>query len=93
MKITDNRLEDNHFKTISDFKKCMRFHGEVVLEWHSEQYGIFWDGSRCCIAKIDGSNEKWCSTADEVLEYKVGKDRLRDVITQVRVTVCRRLVW
>ncbi|QNK41693.1 DUF4417 domain-containing protein [Caproicibacter fermentans] len=85
MKIADNKLEDDCFKTISDFKECMRFHGEVVLEWHSEQYGIFWDGNRYCIAKTDGSYEKWCDTADEVLEYKVGKDRLRDVITQVIV--------
>ena len=29
--------------------------------------------------------EKWYDTADEVLEYKVGGDRLRDVITQVEV--------
>ena len=85
MKTTENRLEDDHFKTISDFKKCMRFHGEVVLQWHSEQYGVFWDGSRYCIAKKDGSHEKWCDTADEVLEYMVGNNRLRDVITQVTV--------
>ena len=29
--------------------------------------------------------EKWCDTADEMLEYMVGEDRLRDVITQVTV--------
>jgi len=29
--------------------------------------------------------EKWCDTADEVLEYMVEDDRLRDVITQVTV--------
>ncbi|MCI1953151.1 MAG: hypothetical protein LKJ50_10900 [Clostridiales bacterium] len=85
MKIINNRSEEDHFKTLSDFKKCMRFHDEVVLEWHSEQYGIFWDGSRYCIAKIDGSCEKWCNTADDVLEYMVGKDRLRDVIMKVTV--------
>jgi len=31
------------------------------------------------------ATEKWCNTADEVLEYMVGDDRLRDVITQVTV--------
>ena len=86
MKIANNQFENDRFKTILDFKDCMRFHGEVVLEWHAEQYGIFWDGSRYCIAKIDGSCEKWCNTADEVLEYRVGKGRLRDVITKVTVT-------
>ena len=29
--------------------------------------------------------EKWCNSADEVLEYMVGNDRLRDVITKVTV--------
>lgn len=29
--------------------------------------------------------EKVCETAKEALEYMVGEDRLRDVITQVRV--------
>ena len=27
----------------------------------------------------------WCDTPDEILEYNVGGDRLRDVITQVEV--------
>ena len=30
----------------------------------------------------------WCDTADEILEYVVGGDRLRDVITQITVTSC-----
>ncbi len=30
-------------------------------------------------------SEKWCDTADELLKYMVGSDRLRDVITQVTV--------
>ena len=29
--------------------------------------------------------EKWCDNADKVLEYIVGEDRLRDVITEVTV--------
>jgi len=29
--------------------------------------------------------EKVCETADEALEYMVGSDRLRDMITQVTV--------
>lgn len=31
------------------------------------------------------ASEKWYDTSDEVLEYMVGFDRLRDVITQVTV--------
>ncbi len=35
--------------------------------------------------EINARTEKWCDTADEVLEYMVGNDRLRDVITKVEV--------
>lgn len=36
-------------------------------------------------ARIDGNCEKMCSTPDDVLEYMVGNDCLRDVITKVTV--------
>ena len=36
-------------------------------------------------AEVNARTEKWCDTADEILEYMVGEDRLRDVITQVKV--------
>lgn len=29
--------------------------------------------------------EKWCDTADEVLEYQIDGERLRDIITKVEV--------
>ena len=78
-------IDDESFKTISDFKQSMRYHGEVVFMWAETTYGIFWDGKRYCIAQADGANEKWCDTSDEILEYMVGSDSLRDVITQVTV--------
>ena len=37
-------------------------------------------------AEVLAQTGMWCDTADEVLEYMVGDDRLRDVITQVTVT-------
>ena len=80
-----NTSEQNHFETISDFKWCLRLGGEVIFTWNCLSYGIFGDGKRYCIAEADGENERWCDTADEVLEYMVGSDRLRDVITQVTV--------
>ena len=35
--------------------------------------------------EVNTRTEKWCDTADEILEYMIGGDRLRDVITQVKV--------
>lgn len=37
-------------------------------------------------AEVNTRTEKWYGTTDELLEYMVGDDRLRDVITQVAVT-------
>ena len=92
-----NSLEDNRFKTISDFKWCMKHGGEVQFEWKGVSYCCF--GCVCQTpgaeprmiisqagsAEVNRLTEMWCDTADELLEYMVGDDRLRDVITQVTV--------
>ena len=92
-----NTFEDDRFKTISDFKWCMKRGGEVQFEWNGVMYCCFG-----CVSPVAGTapkmvicqagsvevntrTEKWCDTADEILEYIVGDDRLRDVITQVKV--------
>lgn len=77
--------EDISFKTISEFKDCIIRGGEVVFSWNSRQYGVFKSSDQYCIALSNGEEEKWCSSPDELLEYMVGGDRLRDVITQVTV--------
>lgn len=59
--------------------------GEPVFIWNGIAYGVCFSDIGYCIAHIDGSCEKICSTPDAVLEYMVGSDRLRDVITQVTV--------
>ena len=87
----------NRFKTISDFKQCMRRGGEVQFEWNGVMYCCFGciepspgAETRMVIAQagsieVNLRTEKWCDTPDELLEYMVGDDRLRDVITQVKV--------
>ena len=91
-----NTPEQNRFTTISDFKDCMRWGGEVEFVWKGKHYGVFArlkktpsSPVQILISQICVENyidtEKWCDTPDEVLEYMVGSDRLRDVITQVTV--------
>lgn len=92
-----NALEENRFKSISDFKWCMKCGGEVQFDWKGASYCCFGCVSpapgkapRMLIsqagsAEVNARTAKWCDTADEVLEYMVGDDRLRDVITQVIV--------
>ena len=95
--VPSNTFEDDRFKTISDFKWCMKRGGEVQFEWNNIMYCCF----GCVVptagtapkmlicqagsAEVNARTEKWCDTADEILEYMVGEDRLRDVITQAKV--------
>lgn len=85
MKYGFNTEEDNRFKTISEFKECILRGGEPVFIWNGIAYGVCFSDIGYCIAHTDGSCEKICGTSDAVLEYMVGSDRLRDVITQVAV--------
>ncbi|MBE6743105.1 MAG: DUF4417 domain-containing protein [Ruminococcaceae bacterium] len=74
------------FHTISEFKMSMRYGAEVVIEWGGKEYGIW---SEEGIIRITCTNEpekeSIFSTSDDALEYVLGNDRLRDVITQVTV--------
>lgn len=83
----DNTSEQNRFVSISDFKTCMKWHGEVEFMWNENLYSITprSNGRISISMAYCEDTEKLCDTSDEVLEYMVGPDRLRDVITQVTV--------
>lgn len=80
-----NSEEDNRFKTISEFKECVIRGGEPVFLWNGDVYGVCFVDSGYCIARIDGTHERICSSPDAVLEYTIHGDRLRDIITRVTV--------
>lgn len=92
-----NTPEDNRFKTISDFKWCVNCGGEVAFEWKGKEFGIWPKLKRTpdspiqmCISQVRIENmeqtEMWCDNADDVLEYIIDGDRLRDIISQIEVT-------
>ena len=84
--IGTNSLEENRFKSISDFKWSMKANAEIQFEWKGKDYTIVHPVEGIYICEIGKEEtEKICKDADEVLEYKVGEDRLRDVITKVTV--------
>lgn len=85
MKYQHNSETDNRFKSISEFKDCVIRGGEPVFIWHGNTYGVCFVDTGYCIARIDGTGEKICSTADSILEYVLDGDRLIDVITKVTV--------
>ncbi|MDY3080358.1 MAG: hypothetical protein SOR56_09200 [Oscillospiraceae bacterium] len=78
--------EAYRFKTISEFKTSMRYGAEVVIEWQGQEYGIWSENGSIRITCSDIPNENNIfENSDAALEYMVGSDRLRDVITQVTV--------
>ena len=85
--VSSNSPEQNRFTTISDFKTCMRWHGEVEFTWNEKLSALRTAAMEKSVFPLANQEEteKLCNTSDEVLEYMVGADRLRDVITQVTV--------
>ena len=81
-----NYAEENHFESISDFKDCMRYHGEVEFEWKGKGYSITPRDHGISISEANKQETEIIGgNADEILEYMVGGDRLRDVITKVKL--------
>ena len=77
--------EAMRFKTISEFKNSLTNGGEIVIEWNGVEYGIFRKGNRFFIGHDSPDTNVFYDSPDELLEYHVGVDRLRDVITKVAV--------
>ena len=80
-----NTEDDDCFKTISEFHDCIVRGDEPVFEQNGVRYGVCFAGGGYCIAHTGGSCERIYNTPDELLEYMVDGERLRDIITKVRV--------
>ena len=90
MKLTVNG-DAYQFKTPSEFKNSMVRGGDVEFEWKGIDYTIssVWPNDKMKFSVGPCTRvEKDCTvydTVDELLEYKVGGDRLRNVVTQITV--------
>lgn len=86
-----NTLEDNRFKTIHEFKFCMECGSEVEIAWNGIHYGIVPysvdKGTRKYSIYVwnEPDTERIFDTTDDLLEYTLGEDRLRNIITKVTV--------
>lgn len=84
--IKSNSKDDDKFSTISEFKWCVNDGGEIGFAWRGKTYDVSRITNKIGISEsLKQETEKLYDTADELLEYLVGGDRLRDVITQVEV--------
>ena len=80
--------EDNRFETIGDFKWCLDCGGEIQFCWKGQEYGVVrygLDHKITAYRAYDAASERAYDSAEEALEFMVGEDRLRDIITQVEV--------
>ena len=77
--------EERRFETVSEFRECTVRGGEPVFEWNGVRYGVCFAGGGYCIARTDGSCERIYNTPDELFEYMVDGERLRDIITKVYI--------
>lgn len=76
------------FESISEFKRSLSWGAEIEFIWNGISYGVVRYGTDNKITIYQANRpetEKMCETADDALEYMLGNDRLRDVITKVRV--------
>ena len=77
-----------NFETISEFKRSLSWGAEIEFVWNNVTYGVIRYGTNNKITIYQANRpetEKVCDTADDALEYMLGDDRLRDVITKVNV--------
>ena len=84
----DNTPEQNRFVSISDFKDCLYWGGEVAFLWKGIKYGVMRYGISNMITIYQmghPESDTVCKDADEALEFMVTSDQLCDVITQVTV--------
>ena len=82
----DNYQEVNRFHTVFEFKQCMNHGGEAVFSWNGEEYGLWGESGKVritCTGKPE--LDTLYESAEDALEYLVGNERLRDVISKVVV--------
>lgn len=83
MQFTYN-AEELRYKTISEFKRSLRQGGEIVVEWNEHSCGIFYNGEKFYVT-TENYKESCYDSPDELLEYCIDGQRLRDIITQITV--------
>ena len=80
--------EDNRFQSTSEFKWCLMCGGEIEFRWNGKTYGVIRYGTDGKITVYEANNkesERVFDSSDDALEYMIGDEHMRDIITQVEV--------
>ena len=80
-------IYNENFESLSDFKMCMEYHGEVCFLWKDKTYGIAHDREYIYVYEANKQEtEGRFATADEALTYVLADGEvLRNVITKIDV--------
>ena len=86
-KLTEEEmLEESRFKTVEEFKWAVDHGSEIVFEWEDKDYVVAHpDGLIYICEAYTEKNAKEYQTVDEALEYIIDGQKLRDIITEVKV--------
>ncbi len=93
--------DDMRFESIADFKWSLECGGEIVFEWNDNSFGAFKymrktpdSPEQFLIGPSDSTSKQYpekyedyyADTVDEILEYEIDGDKLRDIVTKITVT-------
>ncbi|MCM1364384.1 MAG: DUF4417 domain-containing protein [Faecalibacterium sp.] len=81
--------DEMKFEGISDFKWSVQHGSEVEFNWKGKSYGIGLEAKDTWVlyqANTAGS-DVYFKSVDELLNFKIDDDILRDIVTEIEVTV------
>ncbi len=78
---------DFDYKTKYEFKDSVMRHAEIVFEWNDEEYEICsLDGKKWLFCNHkDDSEDMFFEDIDDVMNHKIGDDKLIDICTKFTV--------
>ena len=95
-----HNIEFSQFESLSEFKRSLEFGGEIEFEWEGKGFGIFKYTKKNADSPEQifiGPNvdtrrnyaekypEKYENTIDDILEYVIDGNKLRDIVTKIDV--------
>ncbi len=92
-----DKCRELQFTSLSEFKWCLECGGEIEFVWKNKTYGVFPQLRKDANSPLQKvitqiyddhtkENESWCDTAEEILDYDMDGQRLRDVFDEILVT-------
>ena len=78
--------EDNRFETLGEFKLYLSSGANVGFEYEGTEYGIEGHNEKYDIWIYNSGDIANDLTLKEVLDFEIGKEKIRDIILQAEIT-------